>query len=254
MKKRYILILVAALFGLFAAFPFLSLKGGEKLRDYIFREITYRIISDKLIAENDSISANRIYLYVRKHLKTPDAGQLVKDQNVLEILKTGIASCDQQVDVMITLAAVCGIKGRMVFLYGSDSISHHTTGELKIKEKWCMYDPFYANIFVNNVGEIASADDIVKNRAELIDTLYFDQDYYNLFAPKYNYRIFMDNQPGLMRIASRTLVKIWCRVLNRLLLDSYIEAYFKAARYDSATISKLRELLYEKVDFYDFEI
>lgn len=254
MKRRYIIIPVVALFGLFAAFPFLSLKGGEKIRDYVFREITYRVISDKLVAENDSISANRIYLYVRKHLKMPDPGQLVKDYNALETLKSGIASCDQQVDVMITLAAVCGIKGRMIFLYGTDSISHHTTGELKINEKWCMYDPFYGNVFVNNHGEIVSVDGIVKSRAELIDTSHFDQDYYNLFAPKYDFRIFMDNQPGLMRTASRILIKLWCRILNKLILDRYVEAYFESAKCDTATITKLRELLFEDIGFYDFEI
>jgi len=148
-------------------------------------------LSNKSKKEN----IEKITRYVVQHFKTP-LKNLTKEKTFHEMISDGYGFCDQQASTLLALANYAGIRGRLVFLYGEDSISHHSVAEIYI-DKWYMVDPFF-EVKSGSSFLLPSIQEVIVNNKKLnqfhYDTSLIRQDqYYNLFTPKYPYKIIHEN-------------------------------------------------------------
>jgi hypothetical protein len=131
-------------------------KVGEGL-------VFHLIIEDPL---KPSLTPNETLLtlmrWVNRHIRNPNPSEKANDVSRLHILESGVGYCDQQVNVYLALCEAAGLSGRMVWLYGEDSVSAHTVAEVYYNNTYHMVDPYYRNIFHLPDREIASVDDIVQ--------------------------------------------------------------------------------------------
>ena len=164
-------------------------------------------------------SIEKIARYVVEHFKTPLKNS-TKEKPFHEMISDGYGFCDQQSSVLLALANYAGIRGRLVFLYGEDSISHHSVAEIYI-DKWYMVDPF---LEVNSDPSflLPSIQEVILNKKILnqlqYDTSSINQDeYYNLFTPKYPYKIIHENQVKYSKIEQiyQNYLLLWMKVLGK---------------------------------------
>jgi len=73
--------------------------------------------------------------------------------------------------VLLALCEAAGFSGRMIWLYGSDSISHHTVAEVFYDGKYHMVDPFYKLRYYLADAKIASVDDIIAGKTNAFNEL-----------------------------------------------------------------------------------
>lgn len=212
----------------FFLIPFLSLFVGKKIRDFCFREISYQILFDKATAgqESDSAKSVQLFKFVNENVSVPNENFNVNDDNPFNIIIEGTGYCDQQANVLITLASVGGIKGNLLFLYGYDSVSHHSVCELKINGKYRMFDPFYKLLLLTKNHEMASFDDIQKGNLKCQPkSSLMPRNYFRLFEKKYPRRIFISNNFSVSKKVIRKIFKSWFSVF-RFALKPYIHTYF----------------------------
>jgi hypothetical protein len=188
---------------LFLSFPFaLKFASSEtqtKVNDqyFLYRE------SGKLSLHQDDSLAFSLWKFVANRVENPRPGELVADTGWANVLFRGIGSCDQQAFILISLARSYGLQGRMVFLYGSDSISRHSVAELKVNGRWCMFDPFYGTLLLDETGLPFGAAQLIAHPKNLEPvrrvvlpghSIPDEQTYLRLFHNNYPSRIFLDNR------------------------------------------------------------
>jgi hypothetical protein len=199
--------------------PFVAyLLVNNNNKQFMFEQVAYKPLVDSIIqkAENDDQKAMLIYKYVADNTNEPQGNQNPKYNCTYDVLTHKTASCDQQVWLLMALLRVEDIDARMVFLRGSDSISHHTVAEVDINGKWVMLDPFYSQQYPNNQGKIASVDDIITGNIPLRDLYAMPESYRNLFAKQYPYKIHSDNKLDLPRRFMRTMLWGYQTILGKL--------------------------------------
>ena len=231
----------------FCLIPFLSLFAGKKIRDFCFREISYQILFDKATAgyEGDSAKSIQLYKFVNENVSVPNENFIAKDDNPFDIIIDGVGYCDQQANILITLACVGGIKGNLVFLYGFDSVSHHSVCELKINGKYRMFDPFYKLFFLTKSHNMAGINDIQKgNLMGLTDISSMPKNYFRLFEAKYPNRIFISNNFSFSKKVFRKILRTWHLVFSNFSLKPYIHAYFIFDNSNELKKKRIKKLLY----------
>jgi hypothetical protein len=160
------------------------------------------------IATKNTRSANseeekvlQLYTYVCKKIKKPNYKQ-VYDTTILgfngQHLYSGLGFCDEQCNTLLSLANTIDIQGRLLFLFGNDSISHHSVCEMKIANHYGMFDPFYKITLRNSNGQIASTEEII-DLPRLLDKTQIpfgisDTDYRDLYGTKYPFKIVKYNK------------------------------------------------------------
>jgi len=176
----------------FYCWPFLYLTTQHPDNRYLLGErLIYGIIMNKIMnpAESQEKQVSAIEKYVTKYVLNPNPNQPVKDVSRLRIIENGTGFCDQQVNVFLALCEAAGFKGRMVWLFGNDSISHHTVSEVFYEGKYHMFDPFYKQQYYTRNGEIASVEEIV---SQSIEPLHFNATPANqkrLYGKKYRWQV-----------------------------------------------------------------
>jgi hypothetical protein len=133
-------VLVTALLG-----PFVSVLASASLRDFLYREMSYIMIADRVVGdERDPESvARRLNDFVAENVYP--AGGPVLDTNSWNDLLRGIGWCDQDVWLLGTLLATRDIHGRLVFVSGEGGA--HTVAEVFIDDDWRVFDPYYGLVF-----------------------------------------------------------------------------------------------------------
>ena len=224
MKYKIVLIIL-----FFCLLPFISLFLGTKIRDFCFRELSYRVLYNKLTegCVGDSVKIMKLYEFVIENSSVPPRSYKFKDVNPFEILKDGIGFCDQQANLLITLAGIGGIKGNLVFLYGYDSVSHHSVCELELNDKFRMFDPFYKMFFLTNSNTLASFNDIQNGKIKFPqNSSLLPREYFKLFEKQYPKKIFMTNNISTSKKVMRKITSIWYSIFGGVLLKPYIYSYF----------------------------
>ena len=167
------------------------------------------------------------------------------DGHVWNILVNGVGSCDQQSNLLITLASLCEIPGQLVFLYGSSNISRHTVAELTVHGRNVMYDPFYRQIFLNESGLPAGIDEIISGNLKPLtpDTLRPDE-YLDYFDESFPPVVYMNNKTGFKKRNFRNLVKIWDQLFAGILMRPYAELYWFVTSTPDTSKKRQRELFF----------
>jgi len=246
MRKKIILYTLVALV-CFSITPFITFFLGAKYRKSCFIEISYRVLFDKLTNDCgvDSTRALRIYEFVINNISVPQQNFQSRDENPFDIILDGFGYCDQQANALISLAGMAGIKGNLIFLYGSDSISRHSVCELKIKDKYIMFDPFYDQLFLTINNNLASIDDIQNGNIKYPqDSSSIPKRYFRLFEKKYPYKIFMTNKISFSKRVVRNFIDGWCNIFGEVLLKPYLFLYFIWDNSNERERNKIKKLLY----------
>jgi hypothetical protein len=209
-KRTKIVIGILAVIVFIYLLPFIAyLLANKNTKQFMFEQVAYKPLVDRLTqgCTTDSAKAINVYNFVANNCNQPQGNENPKYDNTYDVLTHKTASCDQQVWLLMHLLQLEDIDARMVFLYGYDSVSHHTVTEVKINGKWIMLDPFYFHHYSNNQGKIASVDDIISGNIPLRDYYAMPESYRNLFAKQYPYKIHSDNTLDRPRKMMRSLLR-----------------------------------------------
>jgi hypothetical protein len=167
----------------------ITLKPDSRSR--LGEQLIYHLIIGDVL--KPSFSAERKVLsvmqYVNSHIRNPTLSEKANDVSRLQILESGIGYCDQQVNVFLALCETAGISGRMVWLYGEDSVSAHTVAEVYYDGKFHMIDPFYKQVFYLSNHEIASVNDVIQGNIDPNDFEKMSNKQKRLYGKKYPWKI-----------------------------------------------------------------
>lgn len=251
MKKKgvKILVIVVGITTCFYFLPFLFLfQGRDYTNHLLLNSIAQRKTED---SENDSLSSIQLFHFVMNYFKFPDNQHYVKDVGVTNILQYQFASCDQQANVLITLARFKDIDGRLLFLRGNDSISGHSVCELEIDGKYRIFDPFLKTVFFNKKNCLATFEEIqkkkIKNKTVKIPSQFdlTEERYFHFFDKKYPAKLFKDNSEKLSKREKieRFLLSKWYSVFRQIGLKRYLKAYFRANQMPEKEVKQTLRLL-----------
>ncbi|MDX3104617.1 transglutaminase domain-containing protein, partial [Nonomuraea angiospora] len=93
--------------------------------------------------------------------RTPPDRALTEEQ----IVDSGAGWCNEQARVLVALAAVRGIPGRLCFAVHENLRCGHTTVELYLDGGWAFFDPTFAVHVERRDGRLAEAREIAGNPA-----------------------------------------------------------------------------------------
>lgn len=158
-RSRPFLLFIFLVFltSLLLSLPCLLILAPEKVRDYVYRENTYAYIAHK---ETEGLSDPvdillELFDYVSFNL-TVSGYYWVVDENPLNDLVRGIAWCDQQAFVLMTLLDKKGISSR------ERDVRDHTIAEVLIDGEWNLVDPMFGVIFYRREDKrLATLQDLV---------------------------------------------------------------------------------------------
>jgi hypothetical protein len=190
-NRRVLVCLFGALL-LFVSLPVALLNGSQRLRDYAYRELAYRVIVDEVTknVRGDVPVTEALFRFVSTHEYAPNIPAI--DTTVLDDLVRGFGWCDQQAWGLSTLLAKKGIPSTLLMLRGYDIESHHTVASVYLDRRWRIVDPFYELIFAKPSGRPATFEDLRRwsgdsrlrsVKADAIEHHHpgFDQQYVRLF-------------------------------------------------------------------------
>lgn len=166
MKRR--LAIASRLTG-FAVLLFVALPAGllfapQKLRDYAYRELAYRVIVDDVTqgVTSDLQIASSLFAFIADHEFAPGNAPVV-DTTVFNDLVRGIGYCDQQAWGLSTLLAKKRIPATLLMLRGRREVSAHTVAIAYLDGKWRILDPFYKQTFTTPSGELATFEELQRD-------------------------------------------------------------------------------------------
>jgi hypothetical protein len=200
---------------------------------------------------NEQDKAISIYTCIRNNIKQPDNSSIYYSNVLGQSCKYLIARkayCDNQCNELLELANHINIYGRLVFLYGEDSISKHAVCELKINNKYVMFDPFYGILLRNRSNQLIGLKEITKSQAVFKDSNFDNSietnNYKRLFHLKYPYKIVKYNQPFKTREEKRMMkiYKYWYAFFGETHRKSLFSYYYKinhVQKMDQIRINKL---------------
>ena len=111
-------------------------------------------------------------------------------------------------------------ESNLVHLYGYDDVSHHTVCEIKIANKFLLFDPFHRLFFKDTKGDLATITDIQNNTFTTLPTNpELPAGYLKLFAKKHPYRIHRRNN-------IHKKIDGWYYLHKDYFLKPYLQLYF----------------------------
>ena len=141
--RRHWVAVVAGLGVLGALASVLAVVASQPLRDYLYRDLSYILITKRIVGDerDPERMALRLNEYVAENVY-PGGGAVI-DFNSWNDLVRGIGWCDQDAWTLSTLLATRDISGRMVFLEGEGGRPQHTVAEVLLDGEWRVFDPLY---------------------------------------------------------------------------------------------------------------
>lgn len=176
----------------FYILPFAVFFTSRQSPQTLYHFIRFNEIVDSLDVKGKTEIEKAIVLcrYVGAKVRNHKNGDKIDDVSAYEILEKGYGACDQKALVLVALAEYTGIEGYLVYLYGYDSVSHHTVAELKINDSWAMFDPYFQHQFRMSETKLASVQDVVERKVTVVNLPLIDSaDYARLFDSKYPYKV-----------------------------------------------------------------
>ena len=247
---KIFLLFVLIFFSFFYFFPFLKLILGERNIGGVTMEVVYEKSTKNCISDSSKILA--LFNFITSELITPDEKHKPKDASPFEILKYKYAWCDQQSYVLSSLARLANIDGRIIFLYGNDTISRHTVCELKVKGKYRVFCPLFNKVFYTKQMNLASINDIqndnlINRKISISKEFNFnDKSYYELFSRKIPYKVFNTNKidPSNKNCFGDLYFKKWYSVFGNFGLKPYMYLMYKLSHTSVSDQKRINELLF----------
>jgi len=272
--KKIIILLVITIVSAVLIAPFAILFESQKRRTYLHKELIYKVIVSKSTEglKTDREKALELLRYVHSHIFVnfpPGLDEVVIDHPLHDLI-LGIVGCDGMANTLIRLARKAGIKGRLIFLRGYDSSSHHSVCDLYVDGEFKIFDPTFGAVFLDNEGNLASFDDMQKRTDEfkpfyVTNTMQgarrFDNKrymYFRLYEPKHEPEYFRTNfEQNLKRFILSRSVDIYYNIFRDLFLVLHQELYFKLSNLDpfyAARLSHLSSRYESAIIDYDYLI
>jgi tetratricopeptide (TPR) repeat protein len=231
-------LVVVSLAVLLIAAPFAALAGPERLRDFVYREVAYRVIVDRVTAglTDDTAVAAALFDFVSTRVDAPRT-QPAADLTVWDDLLRGIAWCDQQAWDLSTLLARKNIPSTILMLRGYDAETHHTVASAYLDGRWRILDPFWALVFRRRSGAPATFADL--RRPDLRDELAsakldaiaqfdpaFGDRYFRLFEPTHPPTQWLPlTYSDRARRLARRAIDFYAGMLDTLFVHRFQDAY-----------------------------
>lgn len=225
--------------------PFFMLFGPTRLKDYLHKELVYKVIASKITRglKTDEEKALRLMEYVHRHVVTNQSGYKIIDKHPLNDLIRNVGVCDQVANTLVTLARKAHIKGRLIFLRGYQASSQHSLCDLYIDGEFRIFDPTFDMIFINESGKIATFEDIQRHNTKLKRVMQtefgrifdpfgrgIEKFYFKLFEPEYKPKIFRTNfEQDKKRFILSRWIDLYYDIFADLFLTLYQKLYFKSA-------------------------
>lgn len=133
-----------------------------KVLDFFDRNYNYRNIVSKIIKKSDTPEERvmKLFSWTYNNIKRVPEGYPVVDDHVWHIIVRGYGTDDQHQDVFTTLCNYAGIDAFFDFIYSKDKIYMRPLSFVKLNNSWRIFDSYSSLYFRNNIGEIASLEDI----------------------------------------------------------------------------------------------
>ena len=166
-RKLAIAILAVAIA---LAIPTSSILLKPSLREYLYREISYQLLADRIAGgETDPERiAIRVTDYVEENLYP--AGGPVLDVTSWSDLVRGIGWCDQDDWALATLLSKKGIHARFAMLKDKQGSSPHTMAEVFLGGQWRVFDPLFGLVFYNSRDHsLTTMSDLSANPSIIFD-------------------------------------------------------------------------------------
>ena len=134
-------------------------------RDRLYREISYQFVADRVTAGATSDVERILRLFDYIHLHVNVVGSTVIDETPWNDLVRGIGWCDQQSWGLATLLSKENIDARFAMLRTASGVSPHTVAEVKIADRWALFDALNGLYYRKPDGTFATLEEIVQNPA-----------------------------------------------------------------------------------------
>ncbi len=245
---------MTAIVGLFLLLlPWLGLLGPDKLRDYLYRQLAYKVIVKNIVTESrdtDSDKVLKIMEWVHKTNYPLDAFGLI-DMSAFDDFVRGIGYCDQSASGVINLAGKAGFSGRVTGLYGDHSISRHSIAEVNVNNRHVVIDPLYNVTYKNNHGELATFNDFQTNAtAKIIHSVRYNgdypdnSDYHRMFTPKHPPKILSTSDRNAFKDLLSRLLAYYYDSFGDHFLKLYEKVYFARDNSDRFLIARYKHLTF----------
>ena len=138
------------------------------LRDRLYREVSYQYVANQVTAgaANETERILRIFDFVHQEVNV--AGAEVVDDSPWNDLIRGIGWCDQQSWDFATLLSKQNIHARFAMLRKASGVSPHTVAEVKIGDRWALFDPLNGLYYRKPDGTFATLEEVVGDQALII--------------------------------------------------------------------------------------
>jgi hypothetical protein len=232
LKRKFRLILLAVPVSIFliGIFPFIFRWAGNETIETVRQQMLLYNKSGRIRSSDETQLAISLWKWVAQNLRNPAPGVTVPDTGWVHILASGTGSCDQQAMILIRLARSYNLDARLIFLYGADSVSRHSVAEIWAGGQWCMFDPFYGVVIIDNSGRPYGIDALInepwrltagKRKTIALHAIQDEAAYRRLFKKDYPYVVFSDNKISNEAVfwmkALQLYSRIPCEFYNRIL-------------------------------------
>lgn len=130
------------------------------LRDRLYREVSYQFLADRITAGAKTDEERAIRLFEFVHLQVNVVGAQVVDDNPWNDLVRGIGWCDQQSWDLATLLSKQNVHARFAMLRKADGVSPHTVAEVRLGERWVLFDQLNGLYYHKPDGELATLEEV----------------------------------------------------------------------------------------------
>ncbi|MFA6078132.1 MAG: transglutaminase-like domain-containing protein [Candidatus Omnitrophota bacterium] len=141
-----------------------------KWTQFLARHYEYARISSDITrgckTEEEKVLA--ILNWTRQNIADVPAGFPLVDDHILTIITKGYGNPEQHQDVFTALCSYSGIPAFWRTVYGGADRSKYYLSFARINGKWCVFDAYYGVYFRNRSGGIASVEDVISGRPQII--------------------------------------------------------------------------------------
>jgi len=113
-------------------------------------------------AKTDQEKVMKIFEWTHKNIRKVPGSFLIIDDHTWHIIVRGYGTNDQSQDVFTTLCNYAGIDSFYSWVYTKGQTLRIPLSFVKFGKKWSVFDPHNGVYFKNNIGGLASVEDIVK--------------------------------------------------------------------------------------------
>lgn len=165
--------------------------GPTSLRDRLYREVSYQHLANRLTAgaATDTDRILRIFDFIHQQVNV--VGAPVVDDSPWNDFVRGIGWCDQQSWGLATLLSKQNIHARFAMLRKASGVSPHTVAEVRIGDRWALFDPLNGLYYRKPDGSFATLEEVAQDPA-----LIAAEPKIQLLQPEVR-ATFLDSVPGL---------------------------------------------------------